>query len=85
MKNKFNPYTVPENFFEENCRREVLRYRNRRRTLLCSAAAVVVAALILAAPSFAGLFDSKEAAEQNLPTNELAEMYEYDIFLQVNF
>jgi len=85
MKNNFNPYTVPENFFENICRSEILRYRNRRRAVLCSAAAVVVAALIIAAPSFIGLFSSKDAVVQDAVANELAQMYEYDIFLQVNF
>lgn len=86
MKNNFNPYTVPENFFENNCRSEIIRYRNRRRAVLCSAAAVVAAALIIAAPSFIGpLFSSKDAVVQDAVANELAQMYEYDIFLQVNF
>lgn len=85
MKNNFNPYTVPENFFENNCRSEILRYRNRRRAVLCSAAAVVAAALIIAAPSFIGLFSSEDAVGRDALTNELARMYEYDIFLQVNF
>jgi len=85
MKSNYNPYTVPENFFEDTCRRAVNCYRNRRRALLFGAAAVAAAALIVATPSFIKSVTDQDSCMEETVTNNLAMMYEYDIFLQVNF
>jgi len=84
MKKNYNPYTVPDGFFEDTCSMEITRYRHRRRTLLCTAAAVLAACLIIAAPSFINELTDTDADEY-VSGNSLADMYEYDIFLQVNF
>jgi len=82
MKNNYNPFTVPENFFETACLDSVARLRSRRRTLLwCAAAATVV--VMLCIPMFIRP-DATRLQDTELSAN-LANMYEYDIFLQVNF
>jgi len=84
MKNSNNPYTVPENFFEDISNQTISAYRNKRRAVHCGIAAMVVAAAILIIPVFIRSIDEK-AQEQTVVANNLADMYEYDIFLQVNF
>lgn len=84
MKNSFNPYTVPENFFEDTNRQAITRFRNRRRAIRYSVAAMVVAAAILVTPLFVHTHECK-IQETDSVSNNLAGMYEYDIFLQVNF
>lgn len=83
MKKNYNPFTVPDNYFENVCDEAVRKYRKRRRSIRCGIATVVVAAVLLVVPVFIQSLNDN----QNVPemTNNLAEMYEYDIFLQVNF
>jgi len=85
MKKNYNPYTVPDNFFEDTCKLEITSFRKRRRTLMCSAAAVLAAGLIIATPSFIHKLTDAETDTEYVSGNSLADMYEYDIFLQVNF
>ena len=84
MKNNYNPYTVPENFFEDTGIQAIKRFRNRRRAIQYSAAAMVVAAALIVTPLFVHTHDSK-IKEAEIASNNLAGMYDYDIFLQVNF
>jgi len=88
MKNNYNPYTVPDNFFRNCSDKAVSDYKRRRRTLrrILSATAIVTALIVL--PLCLKQKDAAQPqrlAEQELPVNNLAQMYEYDIFLQVNF
>jgi len=83
MKSNYNPYTVPENFFEDTGRQAMARIRNRRRTLRYSVAAMVVAAaLVTPLLVHTGACHVQEA---ETVSTSLACMYEYDVFLQVNF
>jgi len=84
MKNNFNPYTVPEHFFEETCDKAVSGYRKRNRALRHGIAAAVLAALIIAVPAVVHSISSRTIGAETA-ANNLAKMYEYDIFLQVNF
>jgi len=83
MKNNYNPYTVPDNFFEQTGERAMKRFRNRRRALFGVAAMTVAAALIIT-PLFIHTQECRMDQAQTA-SNDLACMYEYDIFLQVNF
>jgi len=84
MKNSYNPYTVPEGYFELcNCE-AVSRYKRRRRTLGRGIAMAALLAILLAIPAFLNEKKTQLSTEE-VYTNNLAEMYEYDIFLQVNF
>jgi len=82
MKNNYNPFTVPENFFETTCLDSVSRFRSRRRTILWGAAAAAVV-VMLCIPMFVRP-EASRLQDTELSAN-LANMYEYDIFLQVNF
>jgi len=84
MKNKYNPYTVPEGFFELcNCE-AVSGYRRRRRILRRGFAMAALLVILLAVPAFF-MREPVNGVQEEVYTNNLAEMYEYDIFLQVNF
>ena len=84
MKNNYNPYTVPENFFEDTSNQAIKRFRNRRHAMQCGAVAMVVAAALIVTPLVIHTHDNK-IQETDVASNNLAGMYEYDIFLQVNF
>jgi len=84
MKNNYNPYTVPESFFENTSKQAMTRFRSRRRALQYSVAAMVVAAAIIVTPFFVQTHEC-QVQETEAVSNNLAGMYEYDIFLQVNF
>jgi len=84
MKNNYNPFTVPENFFEAAGNRAVAKYRGRRRAILYGTAAALVAAALICVPMFIRSED-RRVQEAEIGVNSLASMYEYDIFLQVNF
>jgi len=84
MNNNFNPYSIPEGFFESVCDRAVSKGRFHRRAVLSWSAALVLAALLLVIPVCVRSIDRK-AYEKEIVENNLAQMYEYDVFLQVNF
>jgi len=84
MKNNYNPYTVPENYFENMTEQATARFRNRRRTIRYSIAAMVVAIVLIITPIFIQTRND-QIHEEAFVSNNLAEMYEYDVFLQVNF
>lgn len=84
MKNNYNPYTVPEEFFERCADEAVSIYGMRRKNFRRGLATAALLVLLIAVPAFI-----RNGQEQTAPdevySNNLAEMYEYDIFLQVNF
>jgi len=82
MKNNYNPYTVPENFFEDSCISLIEKNKKHRRNLRY--AAMAVACVLVAVPLFFQ-FSGADVQETEVSANSLAQMYEYDIFLQVNF
>jgi len=84
MKNNYNPYTVPENFFENTCEQAITGFRCRRRAIRYGVAAMVVAAALLVIPLFVPTHEC-QLQETETVSDNLAVMYEYDIFLQVNF
>jgi len=84
MMNNYNPYTVPENFFETQVKKALDGYKCRRRIFLYSAAAAIVAVAVICVPMFVNSSGS-QARQTEMRANNLASMYEYDIFLQVNF
>lgn len=84
MKNNYNPYTVPEDFFENTGKQAVTKFRNRSRAIQCSVAAMVVVAVLFVTPLFVRTHESR-IQETDVVSNNLADMYEYDVFLQVNF
>jgi len=84
MKNNYNPYTVPENFFENTSSQAITRFRNRRRAIRYGVAAMVLAVALVATPLFVHTHNCR-VQETETASNNLAGMYEYDIFLQVNF
>jgi len=84
MKNNYNPYTVPENFFENISEQAITRFRNRRRAVRYSVAVMVIAAVLIITPLFVHSHES-QMQETEFVSNNLAGMYEYDVFLQVNF
>jgi len=84
MKNNYNPYTVPEHFFENTGKQAVTRFRNRRRAIRYSVAATLAAAALFITPIFIHTHENR-LQETEIDSNDLAGMYEYDIFLQVNF
>lgn len=84
MKNNYNPYTVPEDFFKNTSELAIARFRNRRRAIQYSFVAIAVAAVLLVTPLFVQTHKC-QVQEKELASNNLASMYEYDIFLQVNF
>ncbi len=84
MKNNYNPYLVPEDFFEKSSSEAISRYRNKRRAIRIGAAAAVVVAVLLIAPAVSRHSDNSVQEVTEMP-NELANLYQYDIFLQVNF
>jgi len=84
MNNNYNPYTVPENFFGDTEKRAVTRFRNRRRVIQYSVAAMMVASALIITPLFVHLHECR-VQKTEVVSNNLAGMYEYDIFLQVNF
>jgi len=85
MKNNYNPYTVPEDFLETSCKQAVSQYRRRRCTIRLSLSAMAVAALVFALPLFFNHPVPDKQQEKENVENNLADLYEYDIFLQVNF
>jgi len=84
MKNNYNPFTVPENFFEDTQRRAVTRFTRRRRALRYGVAATLVAAAVIVAPLFVQTHRC-QVQETELVSSNLAGLYDYDVFLQVNF
>jgi len=84
MKNNYNPYLVPESFFEDSKKQVIKNYRNRRRTIRYGIAAMLLLALLVSTPVFIHTTDN-EVQEVEETTDNLAIMYDYDIFLQVNF
>lgn len=84
MKNNYNPYTVPENFFENVSERSIARYRNRRRAIRYSIVATVLAAVLIVTPLFVNTRECR-IQETEIVSSNLAGLYEYDVFLQVNF
>jgi len=85
MKNNYNPYTVPEDFFETTCDRAVAKYRGRKRAVRLGIAAMAVAALTLIIPILINNSNEERQLETTIASGNLADLYEYDIFLQVNF
>jgi len=86
MKNNYNPYTVPENFFETAGNRVVAKLRRRRCAIRIGFAAVAIAVIIMVMPLFFNLPVKADRLQgREYVVNNLADMYEYDIFLQVNF
>jgi len=85
MKNNYNPYTVPDSFFETVCNNAVSKARKRRNAIICGFAAMVIAAVVIVTPVFTHISNNNDVLDNELKTNTLANMYEYDIFLQVNF
>jgi len=85
MKKNYNPYSVPDGFFENTRSLVMTKYRRSRRIFLCSAAAAVAAALILTSPSFIDNSKEQNPVIEEVYGNSLADLYEFDIFLQVNF
>jgi len=85
MKLNYNPYVVPEHFFEKNCDEAILKYKNRSRKIRRGIAAIAVVAVLVAIPLFLNQYGHNPVEEMEVVSNNLAEMYEYDIFLQVNF
>jgi len=81
MMNNYNPFTVPKNFFEQNCNLAVTKYKRRKRQVICGIAATVAALVLVFVPVFMKETDKK----QDLSENSLAELYEYDVFLEINF
>ncbi|GEM_PF-4879501 len=84
MKNKYNPYTVPAGFFDDFRSNAMAGYRNRKRTMQYAVAAVVVAAALVVIPLLVSTSNS-DIQGNEVVSNNLAGMYEYDIFLQVHF
>lgn len=84
MKNNYNPYTVPEHFFEDTCNNAISRRNRRIRTINYSFVATIIAAVLVFVPAYLAT-SKKQIAEKEIAANNLAQMYEYDIFLQVNF
>lgn len=84
MKNNYNPYTVPENFFVNAQNKAVAGFRRRRRAALLACAGVAAAAVLIAVPQFFHQ-SGTPVQETDIAANNLAQLYEYDIFLQVNF
>lgn len=84
MKNNNNPYTVPDNFFEQCTEQAIAGYRKRRMSFLRGIALTALLVIILSVPTLL-MRDRILSGPEETYTNNLAEMYEYDIFLQVNF
>jgi len=84
MKNNYNPFTVPENFFESAADKAVKKYRGRRHAIHIGLAAMAVAC-VLVIPMFVNQRVTDTTEHQEMTVTNLADMYEYDIFLQVNF
>ena len=82
MKNNYNPYTVPENFFPDTCNQAMSKYLASKRALGYGATAVLIALLLFAVPAIVRNADNRLMDKE---VNALASMYDYDIFLQVNF
>lgn len=82
MKHNYNPYTVPENFFPDTCNQAMSKYLARKRALGYGATAVLIALLLFAVPAIVRNADNRVMDKE---VNTLASMYDYDIFLQVNF
>lgn len=87
MKNSYNPYSVPDVFFETVEGTAVENYSRRRRLIRRSLVATLAAvAVLVAVPALlrpqTSSGDEMEAEEK---VDNLAQMYEYDIFLQVSF
>ena len=82
MKNNYNPYTVPENFFPDTCNQAMSKCLARKRALGYGATAVLIALLLFAVPAIVRNADNRLMDKE---VNTLASMYDYDIFLQVNF
>lgn len=82
MKNNYNPYTVPENFFPDTCNQAMSKYLARKRVVGYGATAVLIALLLFAVPAIVRNADNRLMDKE---VNTLASMYDYDIFLQVNF
>jgi len=80
MKNNYNPYTVPDGFFEAAQNQALSGFQKRRRAFLYGAAAFVAIALLVVP-----MFINTSNSNLNGSNEALASMYEYDIFLQVNF
>lgn len=85
MKNNYNPYTVPEDFFETTFAQAVAKYRERKRAVRLGIAAMAVAALTLIIPILINNSNEERQLETTIASGNLADLYEYDIFLQVNF
>lgn len=81
--NNYNPYKVPENFFQTTRDNAVAKYRRVRRAVLLGSAAAIVAATLICLPIFHSADNQVKNSEMS--ANNLAGLYEYDIFLQVNF
>jgi len=84
MKNNYNPYVVPEDFFVNTNEQAMRRFRNRRRAIRYGVAATMMAAALIVTPFFAKSH-KYHIYEKEIVSNSLADMYEYDVFLQVNF
>lgn len=82
--NRYNPYTVPEDYFNKFNSEVTSKYRRCRRTFVRSLAMTALLVILLAVPTLMFVDANKSEPEVEYTTN-LAEMYEYDIFLQVNF
>lgn len=81
--NRYNPYLVPDNFFED-VRKDALTQRSRtRRNIGLAAGAFLTAALIMASPYVFDKTDTDQVIATEQMSDALAEMYSYDIFLQV--
>jgi len=85
MKNNYNPFTVPDNFFEDSCTKAVSSYKKRQRRIRYSITGLCVAFALIVVPLWLGDSASKKAQESEFAENNVASVYEYDIFLQVNF
>lgn len=82
--NRYNPYTVPEGFFED-ARKKAWKAHVSRRNIFCGsvAAFALAAILVILPPLLGGGFKGKSYDAPNV--DALAAMYECDLFLQVNF
>ncbi|MBR6931857.1 MAG: hypothetical protein IKH49_00970 [Bacteroidales bacterium] len=78
MSDSNNPFLVPEDFFPE-ARKDILRGAARIRRIRISITAAVAALILLAVPAY--LHRNRDTGE-NLYV-EAADLYDYDIVLQI--
>jgi len=84
--NRYNPYTVPEGFFENVCQDALKARARHRRNIRMAVGAVAVAVILLVTP-FVLNMNSEDETEYVASSyqDQLVDNYENDLFLLVSF